>query len=145
MFIHNRSDMVILHTRRSYYRCTNSRCNAKKQVERSIEDPDILIITYEGLHLHYTYPFLFSDNQSTKKHKGPITESKAHYIPAQKGNGLTDSKAQEGLLEDVVPLTIRKPANSSQSSSSTSNDRSSQPSSPASSNSLSTYSYLGLI
>ncbi|KAG6427553.1 hypothetical protein SASPL_111799 [Salvia splendens] len=130
---------------RSYYRCTNPRCNAKKQVERSIEDPEILIITYEGLHLHYTYPFLFLNNQPTKKHKGPLPESKANYIPAQTENGLTDSMAQQGLLEDVVPLTIRKPTNSSQSSSSTSHDRSSQPSSPASSNSLSTYSYLGLI
>nr|WJJ45887.1 WRKY37 [Persea americana] len=30
---------------RSYYRCTNPRCSAKKQVERSTEDPDTLIIT----------------------------------------------------------------------------------------------------
>ncbi|XP_020524094.1 probable WRKY transcription factor 49 [Amborella trichopoda] len=40
---------------RSYYRCTNPRCSAKKQVEKSIEDPDTLVITYEGLHLHYAY------------------------------------------------------------------------------------------
>ncbi|CAD6227881.1 unnamed protein product [Miscanthus lutarioriparius] len=40
---------------RSYYRCTNPRCNAKKQVERSTEEADTLIVTYEGLHLHYTY------------------------------------------------------------------------------------------
>ncbi|KAL1549225.1 WRKY transcription factor, variant 2 [Salvia divinorum] len=129
---------------RSYYRCTNSRCNAKKQVERSIEDPEILIITYEGLHLHYTYPFLFLNDQQqpTKKHRGPIiTKAEAHYFPAQAQNMM----AQQGLLEDVVPLTIRKPANSSQSSSSISHDRSSQPSSPASSNSLSAYSYLGII
>ncbi|KAJ4779304.1 hypothetical protein LUZ62_063561 [Rhynchospora pubera] len=63
---------------RSYYRCTNPRCNAKKQVERSTDDPDTLIVTYEGLHLHYTYShFLLSRpndsptpamNQS-KKHK----------------------------------------------------------------------------
>jgi WRKY DNA -binding domain len=46
---------------RSYYRCTNPRCNAKKQVERSTEDPDTFIVTYEGLHLHYTYShFLLS-------------------------------------------------------------------------------------
>ncbi|EES04299.1 uncharacterized protein LOC8074138 [Sorghum bicolor] len=40
---------------RSYYRCTNPRCNAKKQVERSTEEADTLVVTYEGLHLHYTY------------------------------------------------------------------------------------------
>uniref|UniRef100_A0A1D1XT66 Putative WRKY transcription factor 49 n=1 Tax=Anthurium amnicola TaxID=1678845 RepID=A0A1D1XT66_9ARAE len=40
---------------RSYYRCTNPRCNAKKQVERAVEDPETLVVTYEGLHLHYAY------------------------------------------------------------------------------------------
>ncbi|XP_072954977.1 uncharacterized protein [Typha angustifolia] len=40
---------------RSYYRCTNARCNAKKHVEKSTEDPDTVIITYEGLHLHYPH------------------------------------------------------------------------------------------
>ncbi|CAL4971926.1 unnamed protein product [Urochloa decumbens] len=40
---------------RSYYRCTNPRCNAKKQVERATDEADTLIVTYEGLHLHYTY------------------------------------------------------------------------------------------
>lgn len=44
---------------RSYYRCTNPRCNAKRQVERSLEDPDVLVVTYEGLHLHYAYPQFF--------------------------------------------------------------------------------------
>lgn len=42
---------------RSYYKCTNPRCNAKKQVERSGDDPDTLIVTYEGLHLHFAYPY----------------------------------------------------------------------------------------
>lgn len=40
---------------RSYYRCTNPRCFAKKQVERSAEDPETITITYEGLHMHYSY------------------------------------------------------------------------------------------
>ncbi|KAL3628650.1 WRKY transcription factor [Castilleja foliolosa] len=165
---------------RSYYRCTNPRCNAKKQVERSIEDPDTLIITYEGLHLHFTYPFFLLNNNNTqqtdppiKKRKGPISEAqfKAHVFGAQiksglKG-GLTNSDsglqmdpthefdqepmAQQGLLEDMVPLMIRKPlidfASSNSSSSLASHDQS-NPSSPASPNSFSwspSYSYLGLI
>lgn len=137
---------------RSYYRCTNPRCSAKKQVERSIEDPETLIITYEGLHLHYTYPFLLLNNQQgppIKKQKGPTSPSKAqckaHEVEARTLNGLekvVGSSSQKGLLEDVVPLMIRQPASSNSSSST------SQPSSPASANSFSwspTYSYLGLI
>lgn len=47
---------------RSYYRCTKTRCNAKKQVERSSEDPHALLITYEGLHLHFAYPYFMPDD-----------------------------------------------------------------------------------
>ncbi|KAK6146909.1 hypothetical protein DH2020_017821 [Rehmannia glutinosa] len=154
---------------RSYYRCTNPRCSAKKQVERSIEDPDSLIITYEGLHLHFTYPFFSLNNNQQhhtdppiKKQKGPIPEAqyKAHEFGAQTGNGIAegpinlDSRQQmdpaqefeqelmghqQGLLEDMVPLMIRKPnidSTSSNSSSSASHE-SHDPSSPASSNSFS--------
>lgn len=70
---------------RSYYRCTNPRCNAKKQVERSSDDPDTLIITYEGLHLHFTYPFSIlgqaqdsSQSQATKKPKQSNYQAQEH-------------------------------------------------------------------
>lgn len=33
---------------RSYYRCTNSKCTVKKRVERSSNDPSVVITTYEG-------------------------------------------------------------------------------------------------
>lgn len=42
---------------RSYYRCTNSKCTVKKRVERSCEDPTIVITTYEGHHSHHTAGF----------------------------------------------------------------------------------------
>ena len=42
---------------RSYYRCTNSKCTVKKRVERSHEDPTIVITTYEGQHCHHTVGF----------------------------------------------------------------------------------------
>ncbi|GLT47551.1 hypothetical protein SLA2020_212400 [Shorea laevis] len=37
---------------RSYYRCSQSGCPAKKRVERDGEDPSYVITTYEGVHHH---------------------------------------------------------------------------------------------
>ncbi|CAN6196644.1 unnamed protein product [Urochloa humidicola] len=44
---------------RSYYRCTNSKCTVKKRVERSSDDPSVVITTYEGQHCHHTVTFPF--------------------------------------------------------------------------------------
>ncbi|WOL15977.1 hypothetical protein Cni_G24759 [Canna indica] len=37
---------------RSYYRCTSATCGVKKRVERSSEDPAVVVTTYEGQHTH---------------------------------------------------------------------------------------------
>ncbi|CAI9779056.1 unnamed protein product [Fraxinus pennsylvanica] len=109
---------------RSYYRCTNPRCSAKKQVERSSDDPDSLTITYEGLHLHFVYPFLLLNppdqiDPPTKKQKGPILQAQAHSDEDQETQNFNSGPVlgkygpghpgPQGLLEDVVPLMIRKP------------------------------------
>ncbi|RWW23262.1 hypothetical protein GW17_00012498 [Ensete ventricosum] len=142
------------------YKCTNPRCNAKKQVERSLEDPETLIVTYEGLHLHYTSHFLLPRPQdlftaachAAKKPKLQSTDLHAEVpdcVPleptahspsvmlmqqpqAEAGRlveGLDQSKdttddglrhglnedvmqRSQGLLEDIVPLLVRKPCNS---------------------------------
>ncbi|KAJ3669812.1 hypothetical protein LUZ60_010136 [Juncus effusus] len=47
---------------RSYYRCTNSKCTVKKRVERSSQDPTVVITTYEGQHCHHTVTFPRTNN-----------------------------------------------------------------------------------
>ncbi|CAH9053925.1 unnamed protein product [Cuscuta europaea] len=38
---------------RGYYKCSSVRgCPAKKHVERALDDPTMLIVTYEGDHNH---------------------------------------------------------------------------------------------
>ncbi|XP_022773768.1 probable WRKY transcription factor 28 [Durio zibethinus] len=38
---------------RSYYRCTSQKCGVKKRVERSFQDPSVVVTTYEGQHNHH--------------------------------------------------------------------------------------------
>ncbi|OVA17832.1 DNA-binding WRKY [Macleaya cordata] len=122
---------------RSYYRCTNPRCSAKKQVERSSEDPDTLIITYEGLHLHFAYShFIPTKPNNNHPYPQPFKKSKIssnttqvqdeeaeaqHLMDPTDSNPVVIGPPEElfegaaagtqGLLEDMVPLMIRNPSN----------------------------------
>lgn len=156
------SFFVVLIGYRSYYRCTNPRCNAKKQVERSSEDAETFIITYEGLHLHFAYPYLLpgqaqSVHPTIKRPKKTSSEAQDHEAqqtpepeesPADLSTPQPFSTSQEicrqewdrdqgmgpqGLLEDMVPLMIRNPPNMNTSSNSSScSSYRSPPTSPSS-------------
>ncbi|CAN1135199.1 Probable WRKY transcription factor 49 [Linum perenne] len=110
---------------RSYYRCTNRKCSAKKQVERSKDDEDeTLIITYEGLHLHFAYPYFPLNNDVATAAGDPPpppppkrlkttaspeeTEQQSRF--ETEGVVVVNGTSCQGLLEDVVPLVIRNPA-----------------------------------
>ncbi|KAL8510696.1 hypothetical protein ACS0TY_017498 [Phlomoides rotata] len=48
----------------SYYKCTTQKCNVKKRIERSSEDPSMVITTYEGKHNHHS-PATLRGNAAT--------------------------------------------------------------------------------
>ncbi|KAI3989853.1 hypothetical protein MKX01_040823 [Papaver californicum] len=89
---------------RSYYRCTNPRCSAKKQVERSREDQETLIITYEGLHLHFAY----SHFVPTKSHTPAAITNNNPHPPFKKSKINSNiSQVEEGQVPKAQHLVDR--------------------------------------
>lgn len=98
---------------RSYYKCTNPICNAKKQVEKSIDEPNTYIITYEGFHLHFTYPFFLPNMAHRPSKKPKIQKSdEAHFKPNQKSQTQEESKQSQ----QAKPAHQNHPAHKDQES-----------------------------
>ncbi|CAA0822494.1 Probable WRKY transcription factor 57 [Striga hermonthica] len=122
---------LLLKTRKSYYRCTNSKCTVKKRVERSSEDPTLVITTYEGQHSHHLtgllrgrsflpqerhnpqlyFPnrqenpsFSITNSQPTNEFQGQYGET---HLEQHEASGNSRSLTDDGLLGDIVPAGMR--------------------------------------
>lgn len=110
------------------------------------------MITYEGLHLHFAYPFCLQnedhdhDTRPFKKNKKTDsgTKKQSHENsedddrePLQSPFSESiqrieqDSVRLQGLLEDIVPFMVRNPSNEASSSNSSSSSHHYPPASPA--------------
>ncbi|KAG4181837.1 hypothetical protein ERO13_A09G007400v2 [Gossypium hirsutum] len=113
---------------RSYYRCTTQKCGVKKRVERSFQDPSVVITTYEGSHNHHI-PTTLRGNNITSSAAFPH-EFLAHYFFPSTSNHQEDQNSMQhqsvalhqhqqqqqlqvsdyGLLHNLVSSSTRKQA-----------------------------------
>ncbi|XVF16804.1 hypothetical protein REPUB_Repub10bG0063700 [Reevesia pubescens] len=120
---------------RSYYRCTTQKCGVKKRVERSFQDPSVVITTYEGHHNHHI-PVTLRGNaagmlspsiMSSSASMAPSfpNEFQSHFLPSTSNNPAGDIMHYQslapyhhqqlqvpdyGLLQDLVSSFTRRQA-----------------------------------
>ncbi|KAL4369396.1 hypothetical protein GQ457_05G016820 [Hibiscus cannabinus] len=117
---------------RSYYRCTSPKCGVKKRVERSFQDPSVVITTYEGKHNHHIPTTLrghgagmFSPSiMASAASMGPgfSHEFLSHFLPPSSNDPAGNTSSMHypqqqqlqipdyGLLQDLVSSFTRSEA-----------------------------------
>ncbi|EER97847.2 hypothetical protein BDA96_02G009300 [Sorghum bicolor] len=106
---------------RSYYRCTNSKCTVKKRVERSSDDPSVVVTTYEGQHCHHTVAFprahhLHAALAAAGHHHMPFNFSAAahhHHLYGTTSGVVTDHGHLPPLLLPTTPAPQHNALNDS--------------------------------
>lgn len=115
---------------RSYYRCTTQKCPVKKRVERSFQDPSIVITTYEGQHNHHVPATLRGNMAGLFGASSMLTPALGqtlvpqeillqmpHHLYSYDGGNLYHHHQQQqqlqqfadyGLLQDIIPPTFPK-------------------------------------
>ena len=121
--------LITLCRYRSYYRCTTQKCGVKKRVERSFQDPSVVITTYEGQHSHHI-PATLRGNAagmlSPSMSPSFPHEFLSHFLPSTSNIAAGDTNSMNyqslasyqhqlqvpdyGLLQDLVSSFNRKQA-----------------------------------
>ncbi|KAG4929424.1 hypothetical protein AAZX31_17G034400 [Glycine max] len=100
---------------RSYYRCTTATCGVKKRVERSSEDPTVVVTTYEGQHTHpcpATSRASFGFMHSEASGFGPTSGlGSAHFMLQQQQQFRDQAQAQAAMLYNSTSSSLSLPLN----------------------------------
>lgn len=86
---------------RSYYRCTTPNCGVKKRVERSSEDPTVVVTTYEGQHTH----------PSTGAARGFMLDASSGFGAASGGTSLAMSQQYQQQQQQAAQSLLYNSSN----------------------------------